>query len=376
MSKVKPVAASLTSFCRVVRRHWRRFWLIGRSGTTRSAKRLCIVELYVLRHRTLVVILTPDRQEPLMVRLDLSAEDLRSLGDRIVSDFAASNINPARPEWSTDLSYLEELGAKLAAVLSEVLDEVDVLCLVPHSHLFHLPLHALRLESGRYLIEEKPVVYAPSATLLKHARSLRTGRRPEKLLGLGVGREGDPPARKQSFEDEVSGLAELSCWSDARTLLGGRARKQDFFTACRDFDVIHFSCHGHFDALDPLASGLVLADSPQQALTAREISGLDLDLNLVFLSACVSGRHDIQPGDEIMGLTRSLIRAGAASIVVSLWPVAAAGSTRQLVHGFYERWLCGGCPKAEALQAAQLEVMKSFPHPYHWAPFVLFGDWV
>ena len=347
--------------------------------------RLGIVEFYVLRHKTLILILTPDRTEPLILEVDLSADALKSLGERLVRDFSAGNINPAHPEWSTDLDYFHELGSVLASALADHLDQVDVLCFVPHSHLFHLPLHALRSESGRYLIEDKPVIYAPSATLLMHARSQRSSDRPKTFLGMGVGADSDPPSRKQSFEDEVADLSQLSYWEESRALRGADASKKTFFDLSSRFDVLHLSCHGHFEPSDPLQSGLILAkpvkngpddgDLEQPRLTAREIADLDLNVDLVYLSACVSGRHDTQPGDEIMGLTRSLIRASASSVVVSLWPVATAGSTRILVYRFYENWLGETLSKAEALQAAQLEVMQSFPHPYHWAPFVLFGDW-
>jgi CHAT domain-containing protein len=340
--------------------------------------KLGLVEFYLLHHQALIFILTPDRSNPVVLSVDLSADRLRSLGDRVVADFSPGNINPAHPEWSTNLDYFQETGAHLASVLRDHLDHVDMVCFVPHSHLFHLPLHALRLESGKYLIEEKPVIYAPSATLLQHARSQRQSDPPQTFLGLGVGRDSDPASRRQSFEEEVSDLADLRYWKESRSLLGSDASKSSFSQLCSAFDVVHFSCHGHFEPIDPLSSGLLLGNhegSEQSMLTAREIAGLDLDVQLVYLSACVSGRHDIQPGDEIMGLTRSLIRASASSVVVSLWPVAASGSTRQLVHRFYEHWLGDGLTKAEALRAAQLEVMQSFPHPYHWAPFVLFGDW-
>ena len=93
------------------------------------------------------------------------------------------------------------------------------------------------------------------------------------------------------------------------------------------------------------------------------------------MSACVSGRHDIRPGDEILGMVRGLISAGAASIVASLWPIAAWSSTRMLMETFYTEWLAEGRSKVKAMQAAQLATARRYPHPYHWAPFALIGDW-
>jgi CHAT domain-containing protein len=112
-------------------------------------------------------------------------------------------------------------------------------------------------------------------------------------------------------------------------------------------------------------------------LTAREIFNLKERMNadLVTVSACQTGLSDRRPGDELVGLTRSLLYAGASSIVVSLWSVAAR-STMELMEEFYTQ-LKEGKDKATALQQAMIKVMKKpeYSHPYFWAPFLLVGDW-
>jgi CHAT domain-containing protein len=93
------------------------------------------------------------------------------------------------------------------------------------------------------------------------------------------------------------------------------------------------------------------------------------------LSACQTAINETKPGDELIGLTRALIYAGTASIIVSLWSVDAA-STRELMINFY-KLLKGGKDRATALQQAQIKIMQKeeYSHPYYWAPFVLVGDW-
>jgi len=228
------------------------------------------------------------------------------------------------------------------------------------------------MNDGRCLIDEKPVAYSPSATLLENARLARRLERPVNFLGIGTGRATDPPARQQDFESEIETLAAHDHWRSAETLLGAAASKTSFVEKGSGFDVIHFACHGRFNPTDPLDSGLECRDS---LLSAREIADLKLKAHLVYLSACVSGRHDVRSGDEILGLTRAFIRAGAASIVASLWPIAGSRPTRLLMESFYEAWLVRKLSKVQAMQYAQLETKKRFPHPYHWAPFVLVGDW-
>jgi CHAT domain-containing protein len=79
----------------------------------------------------------------------------------------------------------------------------------------------------------------------------------------------------------------------------------------------------------------------------------------------------VTPGDELMGLVRGLLQAGAQSLLLSLWDVHDA-STRDFMIAFYTR-LTQGLSKAEAVQSAMAEVRKDNPHPYYWAPFSLIG---
>ncbi len=84
--------------------------------------------------------------------------------------------------------------------------------------------------------------------------------------------------------------------------------------------------------------------------------------------------NETKPGDELIGLTRALIYAGAASVIVSLWSVDAA-STQRLMVEFYKQ-LKAGKDKATALQQAQIKIMEKeeYSLPYYWAPFILVGD--
>ena len=79
----------------------------------------------------------------------------------------------------------------------------------------------------------------------------------------------------------------------------------------------------------------------------------------------------VTPGDELIGLVRGLLQAGAQSLVLSLWDVHDE-STKDFMIAFYSR-LQQGQSKAAAMQAAMIELRESYPHPYHWAPFSLIG---
>jgi CHAT domain-containing protein len=96
-----------------------------------------------------------------------------------------------------------------------------------------------------------------------------------------------------------------------------------------------------------------------------------ISADLVTLSGCSTGLNLISAGDEVLGLMRGLIYAGACSCLLSLWDVQD-GSTAEFMRFFYESFSAGR-NKAEALRDASLKLRKSHSHPYYWAPFVLVG---
>jgi CHAT domain-containing protein len=123
-------------------------------------------------------------------------------------------------------------------------------------------------------------------------------------------------------------------------------------------------------------------------LTADEIYGLDLEADLIVLSACRSGGGVIT-GDGIAGLARAFFYAGTPSVIVSVWDVADQ-PTNRLLPAFYRQWL-NGADKATALRAAQLSLIRSLragqvkvslpagtfvlpEDPAFWAAFVLLGE--
>ena len=71
-------------------------------------------------------------------------------------------------------------------------------------------------------------------------------------------------------------------------------------------------------------------------LTLYDLYNLKLPAELVALSACVTGLNVIAAGDELLGLARGLFRAGAASLLLTLWEVPDQ-STAEFMKAFYDR---------------------------------------
>ena len=98
---------------------------------------------------------------------------------------------------------------------------------------------------------------------------------------------------------------------------------------------------------------------------------MKLPAELVALSGCSTGLNIVAAGDELLGLVRGLIHAGAETSMLTLWDVNDESST-ELMNLFY-RNLAGGHGKPVALQQAMCQVRSERPHPYYWAPFILVG---
>ena len=100
---------------------------------------------------------------------------------------------------------------------------------------------------------------------------------------------------------------------------------------------------------------------------------LHLPVDLLTLSGCATGMNVVASGDELVGLARGLLYAGAHTLLLTLWSVNDK-STAEFMRSFYGHLHCGSKNKAVALKTAMLELRQRYPHPFHWAPFVLVGQ--
>jgi CHAT domain-containing protein len=110
-------------------------------------------------------------------------------------------------------------------------------------------------------------------------------------------------------------------------------------------------------------------------LFAGEIYNLELNANLVTLSACQTGLGKISKGEGVIGLSRALVYAGAKNCLVTFWKVADE-STAELMKDYYALILEGRENNlTSTLQQAKLSLMKhpAYAAPYYWAPFILIG---
>jgi tetratricopeptide (TPR) repeat protein len=256
-------------------------------------------------------------------------------------------------------AHLGELYDALVAPLRHLLRGRRVV-FVPHENLHHVPLHAL-YDGKQYLIDSFAVSYAPSASIyaLCHAQPCQSD---GASLILGVG-----DARAPFIEEESRSVAKIL--PRPELFLGPDATRQVLRDKGPGSRFIHISTHGRFRRDNPMFSAIRLGDA---YLTLYDLYQLSLPAELVTLSGCSTGLNVVAKGDELLGLVRGLLGAGAKSLLLTLWDVQDH-SASELTKAFYVR-LRENSDKASALQGAMREMREKHPHPYYWAPFVLIGS--
>lgn len=244
------------------------------------------------------------------------------------------------------------------------------LVIVPHDVLHYLPFQALLSAQGRYLIEDYPIRFLSSASLMQFTRGKRRASR-ETTLAMGNPSLGDPAYELRFAEREVRELAQIYSKSDV--FLREQATKSKAVSMSPTHDILHFAVHAEFNEEDPMSSALLLAHDGNDngRLQVGDIFSLNLKSDMVVLSACETGLGKISSGDEIIGLTRAFIYAGTPSVITTLWKVNDRASY-ELMSAFYSNLKTMN--KSDALRQAQLKTMKVFPQPFFWAAYGLTGE--
>ena len=245
------------------------------------------------------------------------------------------------------------------------------LIVVPHRVLHYLPFHALMPAPGRHLIQDSLVSYLSSASLLQFTREKQTAATPA-ALAVGNPDLQDPRLNLRYAEREAKEVGRQ--FPGAAVLLRREATKPLTRAQMGPQSLIHLATHADLDEEDPLGSALLLTPNSGDdgRLEVQEVFGLDLEANLVILSACDTSLGRLTQGDEVIGLTRAFIYAGTPSVISTLWRVNDRASY-ELMLEFY-RSLKAGQPKGEALRQAQLTTLQVYPHPYFWAAYQLTGE--
>jgi CHAT domain-containing protein/TolA-binding protein len=271
----------------------------------------------------------------------------------------------------SELATAHSLFVCLIRPVMAELSETKRLIIVPHRSLHYVPWSTLWFKPAgddaperQYLRNRFFLATMPSASYIAQQQLTPS---PDPVVDVSMVL-GDPVGDLAGAEAEAREVANRL---DVSPLLGSAATRAAFLEAAPSA-ILHLAAHGSYNPDDPLLSALHMADG---VVTVEDMLARAPRTKLLVLSGCVTGLSERRPGDELIGLARAALLAGARSILVTLWETSDEAS-RSFFQHFY-RALLDGSTVSEAVAWAQHQLAtgaEGYDHPVDWAPFVLLGD--
>ncbi|MBF0620491.1 MAG: CHAT domain-containing protein [Magnetococcales bacterium] len=265
---------------------------------------------------------------------------------------------------------VETLYEHLISPIEAELADVNIVGILPDGPLHFISFAGLR-KDDHYVVDRWPIFYSPSGSVLEYTFGRRNQQKQTRVLALG-----NPDLGNFNYELPLAEFeADSIAWNfpEIDILTGPKASKEWLVDNINNYGIIHIAAHGEFQDFNPLLSSLWLASKNPQGrrLTVKEVFSLEINADLVTLSACQTGLGKLR-GGEIIGLNRAFMYAGTHALISTLWRVDDL-ATAVLMKHFYRQYVQRD--KAESLQEAQLQIKEIFPHPAQWAGFTLVGDY-
>ena len=320
---------------------------------------------------------------------------------------ALSNYTFIAEQKNKALSLYSEQGSWFYKNLLEIAVKNSTaknLIIITDGELGHLPFEAFLTKDVRqsemsynempYLIHDFNISYDYSASLWKNNRNSPKSNNNNKMLACAASYHTNhhqlaltraPITHKlrktllplPAAEQEVKALSEIM---DGDFLTGKAVNERFFKDNVHQYSIVHMAMHGILHPRVPILSSLALTENGDSLednfLQAYEIAHLQLNADLVVISACETGFGKFQQGEGVLSLARSFMYAGTPSLVVSLWQVNDA-STAVIMKAFYQ-YLQTGLTKSEALKQAKLDYINLADgiaaHPAFWSAFIQLGD--
>ncbi len=323
---------------------------------------LQVIQYAVLSEKVAIWTLTKDRVEysEKAIAADKLKKEVSDYLRAVRSRASAAELKPAARE-------LYDL------LLPRNIESGKTLCLIPDKSLHQVPFASLVSEDGKFLIENSPIFYSPSASVLvltsENARQKEQVKE-EHLLGIGnphFDREENPnlPDLPQA-EAEIAAIAKD--YPGPLKFTGDQATKENFLSNFSHAEVIHFA--GHFVANDRLPGYSKLLFSGDN-LRSFELADYRLPkAKLVVLSACETGLESYNYSEGAIGIARTFLAAGVPLVLASSWTVDSE-ATRDLMIAFHRNRKGKGAKSAESLRQAQLQLLQNTATaaPYYWSAF-------
>ncbi|NBC33244.1 MAG: CHAT domain-containing protein [Alphaproteobacteria bacterium] len=369
-----------------------------------------LVQILVGGDRTLVVLVAPEGLEARLIALNraLALQIVRGLRRPVDEGAGREAFNLPLAHALYRLLFAE-IDGRMAAARHVVIVPSEPLLSLPFGMLLTEPPREAGYEDAAWLLRRHALTLAPSVRAFVHIRDVATPSQASRpFIGFGDFQPaGDTAAilaaraLPETCRDDAAAVAnatplpataaELRAAASALDAGAGDLILGAAFTErtvreqrLAEFRVVHFATHGLLPGeLDCWSEPGLVVSRPADAqpaedgiLDAAEILDLELDADLVVLSACnTAGAGANTGGESLTGLARAFFYAGARSLLASHWHVPDR-PTATLLAGLFREGVAGGRSTAEALRQSQLRLIDdpATAHPYNWAGFTLVGD--
>jgi CHAT domain-containing protein len=321
----------------------------------------------------------------------LSRREIEAAANRVNRLVSRSHGRSYRQQAQVALRALSDLIFSAAATSLDG----HRLVVVPDGELISVPFAVLPIPNSdnEYFIDRFEIVYAHSVVEARGSCGWQFLPKASRPISVMVG---DPlytnPVESEVGESTPESRSSLPALPGARretetirTLLSANqnwsllegGQNTSPAQALRSAQLVHLAAHG--STADPGATGLVFRDPGKGAkpvddrsFSWSEILDLNLEADLVVLSACRTAVGSQTSAGRSLGLSEAFLQAGAGSTLGSLWNVEDQ-ATAELMVRFYENLIKEGLPPATALQRAQksLRQQPQWEEPYYWGGFIL-----
>ncbi len=375
----------------------------------------CIIEYVVGDYKTSVFLITQDAfyYHEIGISKDSLYKAIRTTSPKFQSGISQDEndfyFNARQMDFRVStLSYLYEIIFK---PIEPYLENVQELVIIPDDILTYIPFEMLVTDTSEtlneydfrqttFLLHKFAISYGYSIeSLMKRGRNKNQPR--SQLIAFGNPKfnktknklfeylkyNPTPSAFVQSnrfkplpyAEQEVKQIAKILNEDEKNIFTGGEATEGNLKKYVKDYQIIHIATHHLLNDWEPLYSKMVMAQNAGSHedgfLETYEILNLELNADLVVLSACNTGIGKLKRGEGLIGLARAFLYAGSRSLIASLWNVndASASIIQQKLYTNLKK----GMKKNLALQQAKIEYLSSVEYnkdPFYWAPFILIGD--
>ncbi|MEJ7860525.1 MAG: CHAT domain-containing tetratricopeptide repeat protein [Pyrinomonadaceae bacterium] len=323
-----------------------------------------VIVSYVLTDAECFAFVLQANEPPKIITLPVGAAKLREQIGRY-----RESILSFSPTFKAEAKQLYDSLLKTA---DDDIAKAKHLIIVPNGALWELPFQALISSSGKYLIEEREISYAPSLGVLSGLKSATASKINRKSFVAFANSTRKDSAALPEAEREANDIGKL--YAPSSVFVKVAATEKRVKTEATQAKVLHLAVHGEINQTDPFASALLFTEDAGDdgRLTVSEILQMNLPNSLVVLSSCDTSNGKVLSGEGLLSLSWAFLASGGQSVVAAQWAVEEK-ATADLMLNFH-RSLNGNINEsANALRAAQIEALKRpapYNHPFYWSAFV------